>query len=167
MRPGCGIKAGHRDNPPRGIYNPYQINIYAYLDIKHAFAYLVSRQLVSQFFFISSGKAMRYLCLSIKKKQSMSQQINKKNGLKSISASPVTPSPSPGSNLRGHLGHTKPCQPLSKTMPCRWWSQKTSQDNGSNAEREALNYCCCLPPLDCTSPPRPTAPPLSLCYLTQ
>lgn len=45
-------------------------------------------------------------------------------------------------------------------MPCWWWSQKTSRDNGSNANQEALNYCCCLPSLDCTSPPQPT--PLTL-----
>lgn len=45
------MKAGRRDNPPRGIYNPYQINIHACLDIKQAFSYLVSRQPVSLFFF--------------------------------------------------------------------------------------------------------------------
>ncbi len=27
-------------------------------------------------------------------------------------------------------------------MPCWWWSLKTSGDNGSNTNREALNYCC-------------------------
>lgn len=51
---------------------------------------------------------------------------------------------------------------LSKTMPCWWWSLKTSMDNGSNTNREALNYCCNSLSLYCSCPPWPPAPPLLL-----
>lgn len=51
---------------------------------------------------------------------------------------------------------------LSKTMPCWWLSLKTSRDNGSNTNREALNYCCNSLSLYCSYPPRPSAPPLLL-----
>lgn len=170
-------KMGHCDNPRGGIYNPYQIKkkticlsgfLGGFLHYTLGFLFSLCNKTMCVITTSAADKPQNLSFRQVKSHQTVS--CSHRNCLKhwrnTIPPSLLWLWASPEPNLTGHLSYTNPVN-LSKTMPCWWWSLKTSGDNGSNTNREALNYCCNSLSFYCSCLPRPSAPRLLLVSPTE